>query len=80
MAGTTVFAHTALLLTAFIVGVGFTRSVKLWLVPVHPFADGITVTLAVSAADVLLLVPVKEAMLPVPVDARPITPLSLVQL
>lgn len=71
LAGTIWLAHTELLVTGFTLGVGFTRIVKLCDEPVHPFLDGVTVTVAVCAADVLLLVPVNVGMLPTPLVARP---------
>jgi hypothetical protein len=80
LAGTDVLAHTALLVTAFIVGVGFTLMVNVWLAPVQPFAAGVTVTVAVCSADALLLVPVKAGMLPVPDVAKPTVALLFVQL
>ena len=58
-------------------GVGLTVIVKLVDAPVQPPTDGVTVTVAVAIA-VPVFIAVKEAMLPVPLDARPILLLSLV--
>lgn len=47
--------------------------------PEQPFATGVTVTVDITADDVVLAA-VKEAMLPVPLPANPIAELLLVQL
>ena len=47
-------------------------------VPVHPFAVGVTVIVAVSG-DVVAFVAVKEGILPDPFPARPIDDLLFVQ-
>ena len=65
--------------TVATVGVGFTRMVKLLEVPEQEFADGVTVTVAVTGA-LVALVAVNDAMLPEPEAARPIAVLLLVQL
>ena len=62
------------------VGRGFTRTVAVIDVPVHPFADGVIVNVTVTGAVVLLVnVPV---IFPLPLAAIPVTValLSLVQL
>ena len=46
--------------------------------PVHPFAVGVTVMVAVTGA-VPVLVAVKEGMFPVPPAARPIEAVLLLQ-
>ena len=51
-------------------GVGFTVIVKFLKEPVQPLADGVTVIVAVMGA-LALLVATKDAMLPVPLAARP---------
>ena len=73
-------AHTVWFATAFTVGVGFTVMVKLTgKLPPQPFADGVTVMVAVMGA-LVALVATKLAMLPVPDAARPMAVLLLVQL
>ena len=62
----------------FNVGKGFIVIVNVAGVPVQPFADGVTVIWAKIGATVLL-VAVKEGMLPVPLAAKPIKTLLLVQ-
>ena len=52
--------------------------VKVIGVPVHPFADGVTVMVAVMG-EVVALVAVNEGILPEPVAARPIAALLFVQ-
>jgi hypothetical protein len=52
--------------------------VKVVGVPVHPFADGVTVTVAVMG-DVVPLVAVNEGIFPEPFAARPIAVLLFVQ-
>lgn len=64
--------------TAFTVGVGFTCISNVVGVPVHPFADGVTVTVDVMAV-VPVFVAVKEAMLPIPVPLSPVAVLLLAQ-
>ena len=63
---------------ALIVGVGFTVIVNVLEVPVQPFADGVTVIVAVTGV-LPVLIAAKEAMLPVPLAASPIDGLLLVQ-
>jgi hypothetical protein len=70
--------HTVCAAMAFTVGVGFTVMVKVTGVPVHPFAAGVTVTVAVTGAEVVLAA-VNEAILPVPLAARPMDVVLLVQ-
>ena len=60
-------------------GEELTVIVKFCAVPEHPFAAGVTMTLAVSG-DEILLAALKEAILPEPVAARPIDVLEFVQL
>ena len=60
-------------------GVGLTVIVKLCGVPEHTLTEGVTVIVAVIAA-LVLLVPVNEAILPVPLDASPIEGSLFVQL
>ena len=65
---------------AIALGVGFTRTVAVIGVPVHPFADGVIVNVTVTGALVVLVsVPL---MFPLPLAAMPVTVpvLSLVQL
>ena len=61
------------------VGVGLTVMVKVCGVPGHALADGVTVIVPAIAV-VPAFVAVKAAILPVPVDARPIAVLLFVQL
>ena len=61
------------------VGVGFTAMVKDCAVPVHPFAEGVTLIVAVTI-DVPELVPVNAAMFPEPLAARPMEVVLFVQL
>jgi hypothetical protein len=51
--------------------------VKLCGVPAQPFADGVTVIVP-AMGDEVLLVPVNDAILPVPADARPMPTLLFV--
>ena len=60
-------------------GVGLTVIVKLFAVPVQPLDDGVTVMVA-TAGLMVLLIAVKEGILPVPAAARPMLALLLVQL
>ncbi len=60
-------------------GVRFTVMVKETGIPGHPFAVGVTVIVATTAV-VPVFVAVKEAMLPVPLAAKPIEGLLFVQL
>ena len=60
-------------------GVGFTLIVNSLVRPVQPSATGVTLTVAVSA-ETPVLVPVKPAISPLPLEARSIEVLSLVQL
>ena len=69
--------HPAWLATGTTVGAGFTVIVKSCGAPVHPFAEGVTVTVAVSILPVLFAA-IKEAMFPVPVEVRPIVALVFV--
>ena len=75
----TALLHTVRLAGVFITAVGFTVMVNVRGVPVQPFADGVTVIVAVTGA-VPVLVAVKLAILPVPLAPRPIVVLLLVQL
>jgi len=60
-------------------GVGFTVMVKLSGKPAHPLAEGLTVMVAVTGA-LPVLVAVNAAMFPLPLAAKPIEVLLLVQL
>jgi hypothetical protein len=60
----------ATLLTALTVGVGLTVMVNNSGVPIHPFAVGITVIVAITGA-VPALVAVKDGIFPVPFAASP---------
>jgi hypothetical protein len=60
-------------------GVGLTVIVKVWAVPEHPFAIGVTVSVATTAV-VVALVAVNEPILPVPLAASPIDGVLFVQL
>ena len=71
--------HSVWLETAVTEGVGFTVMVKLCGVPPQLLAVGVTVTVAISAAAVLLIA-VKDDISPVPLVARPIDELEFVQL
>jgi hypothetical protein len=57
--------------TEFTVGVGFTVMVKSIGAPEQPLAEGVTVMVAVTGAEELL-VAVKEGMLPIPFAPKPI--------
>jgi hypothetical protein len=70
--------HSTWLATAFTDGFGLTVTVKPDGAPVQPPAEGITVTVPADA-DVPLFAAVKDAMLPVPVEARPTEELLFVQ-
>src|SRR5690606_16282771 len=59
-------------------GVGLTVRLNTSVSPVHPCAKGVTVIVAVTGA-LVLLVPVKEGMFPVPVADRPIEGVLFVQ-
>jgi hypothetical protein len=59
-------------------GVGFTVIVKLFAVPVQPFADGVVVMFATVGA-VVMFRAIKDGIFPAPVPARPIAVLLLVQ-
>jgi hypothetical protein len=61
------------------VGVIFTVMVKVTGVPLQPFAFGVTVTVEVKGP-VVVLVPTKEAMFPVPLAPNPVAVLLFVQL
>lgn len=71
--------HSTWLLTAATVGVGLILIVKVVAAPVHPFAEGVTVIVAVVGAAPVLTA-VKLAISPRPAAAKPIEVLSLVQL
>jgi hypothetical protein len=60
------------------VGAGFTVTVKVVGVPVHPFADGVIVIVAVIGV-VVVLVATNEGISPDPPSARPMAGLSFVQ-
>jgi hypothetical protein len=60
------------------VGVGLTVTVKVWAVPLQPFAEGVTEK-SPDMAEVPLLVAVKAEMLPLPDPAVPIAVLSFDQ-
>lgn len=62
-----------------IIGVGFTVMVKVWGVPLHPFAVGVTVIVAVTG-DVPALEALNPGILPLPLAASPIEVVLLVQL
>jgi hypothetical protein len=68
--------HTVWLVKAATAGVGLTMMVNAAAVPVQPLAEGVTVMLPVSGADVPLM-PVKAAMLPKPDAPRPMEVLLL---
>ena len=70
--------HTAWLVGIAAIGVGSTVIVKCVTVPAQPLAVGVIVTVAVSIPFVVL-VAVKEPMLPVPVDASAMLALLLDQ-
>jgi hypothetical protein len=59
-------------------GVGLTVMLKLWGVPPQPPAEGVTVMVP-ATGDVPLLVPVNEAMLPLPDAPRPMAVLLFAQ-
>ena len=71
--------HTGWFATVFTEGVGLTMILKLLLAPVQLLALGVTVTIAVSGITVVLTA-VKDAILLVPVDARPMADRLLLQL
>jgi len=71
--------HTDWLDTVATDGVGLTEIVKLVLEPEQPLADGVTVIVAVATV-VPVFTAENEAMLPVPLAARPMEVLLLVQL
>jgi len=60
-------------------GEGFTVNENVFEGPGHPFAEGETVMVAVIAA-LVRFVAVNEAIFPLPLDAKPMDELSLVQL
>ena len=62
-----------------ILGVGFTVIVKVVDEPVHPFATGVTVIVAVTAL-VPEFVAIKDGMSPLPLAASPIEVVLFVQL
>lgn len=70
--------HTAWLVTAFTVGVGFTVMVNVPAVPGHPLAEGVTVTVEVTG-EVPALLALNEAMFPLPAAARPMVASLFVQ-
>jgi len=61
------------------VGVGLTMMSKACRSPVHPSARGVTVIVAVTSVE-LVLVDTNAAMLPVPLAGSPIEGVSLAQL
>ena len=61
------------------VGVGLTLIIKLCEIPLHPFANGVTVTVEVTAT-VPVFVAVNDPISPVPAAAMPILPLLVTQL
>jgi hypothetical protein len=63
---------------AFTVAVGFTVTLNVDGIPVHPFAVGITVIVAVIG-EVVAFVAVNEGIFPAPLAARPIAVLLFVQ-
>lgn len=71
--------HSVWLETAVTEGVGLTVIIKFCGVPAQPFAVGVTVIVAVTAA-LVLLVAVNAAILPEPLAARPIEVVLFVQL
>ena len=72
-------AHKVWLVTGSTVGIGVTVIVKVTGVPGQPFATGVTVMVPLIGV-VPALVPVNEAILPVPEAPRPMAVLLLVQL
>jgi hypothetical protein len=70
-AGTTALLQTVCADGKITVGVGLAVIVKVPVVPVHPFASGVIVTVA-TTGEVVTFVTVKGNMLPAPVAARPI--------
>jgi len=70
--------HNICAATVSTVGVGLTVMVNVSPVPVQPFAEGVTVMVAVTAV-LPVLVAVKDAMLPFPAAASPMEGVSLVQ-
>lgn len=60
-------------------GDGLTVIVNVWAVPPHPFAEGVTVMVAVTGPEPLLEA-LNAAILPVPEAARPMEGVLLVQL
>jgi len=71
--------HNAWLAGSATSGIGFTVMVKLCAVPGQPLAVGVTVMVAVMGA-LVVLVAVNTGIFPVPLAARPIAVLLLVQL
>ena len=71
-------SHSIWSLTGPTVGVGFTIILKVSAIPVHPFAEGVTVMVAVTVVS-LVFVTVKIAMSPFPAAAKPIEGVSFVQ-
>lgn len=71
--------HTAWLVTGFTAGVGSTVILKLVEAPVQPLADGVTVIVAVTVVTPIFRA-VKAGILPVPLAARPIDGVLLLQL
>lgn len=71
--------HSVWFDTVFTTGVGFTVIVSVLAVPVQPFADGVTVIVAVTGA-LVVFVAVNAGMLPAPLAARPIEVVLFVQL
>jgi hypothetical protein len=78
IAGVLAPLHTSWLATGATNGIGLTVITKLCGAPVHPLADGRTVTVpAIGAVPILL--PVKEGIFPVPATSSPIAVLVLDQ-
>jgi hypothetical protein len=71
--------HNTWLDTVFTVGVGLTVISKVAELPVQLLADGVTVTVAVTGA-LVVLAAVNAAILPVPLAASPIEVVLFVQL
>ena len=70
--------QSTLLAGVFTVGVGFTVILNTLAEPLQPFAVGVIVILAVDGL-LPVFVAVKVPILPVPLDARPIAAMLLLQ-
>ena len=79
MAAWVALLHNTLLDGILMDGKGFTAILKVFTVPVQLLAAGLTVMMAVSGI-LVVFTAVKDAILPVPVDARPMAGILLVQL